>query len=149
MKLLIMLFSPVYCYFSLSGTNIPLNTLFSNTLTLRSSLNVSDQVSHPYRTTGNLRVPYVCGFSYQCSNCYSSTHCLYRTWGSIEQMSRVNRGSLLHLVHGSAPKHDGRILFWSSRVCKACQLLITQLEVRFCYCHLVLNLGVMNFGDCL
>jgi hypothetical protein len=38
---------------SLLGPNILLNTLFSNTLSLRSSLNVSDQVSHPYNTTGN------------------------------------------------------------------------------------------------
>ena len=37
---------------SLLGPNIPLNTLFPNTLNLRSSLNVSDQVSHPYKTTG-------------------------------------------------------------------------------------------------
>src|SRR5215475_3497149 len=29
-------------------TNIPLNTLFSNTLSLRSSLNISDPVSHPH-----------------------------------------------------------------------------------------------------
>ena len=36
------------------ATNIPLNTLFSNTLSLRSSLNVSDQVSHPHKTTGNV-----------------------------------------------------------------------------------------------
>ena len=34
------------------GPNTLLNTLFSNTLKLRSSLNVTDQVSHPYRTTG-------------------------------------------------------------------------------------------------
>jgi hypothetical protein len=39
---------------SLLGSNTFLNTLFSNTLSLRSSLNVSDQVSHPYRTTGNI-----------------------------------------------------------------------------------------------
>ena len=37
---------------SLLGPNILLSTLFSNTLSLRSSLNVSDQVSHPYNTTG-------------------------------------------------------------------------------------------------
>jgi len=37
---------------SLLGPNTLLNTLFSNTLSLRSSLNVSDQVSHPNRTTG-------------------------------------------------------------------------------------------------
>jgi hypothetical protein len=30
--------------------NILLNILFSSTLSLRSSLNVSDQVSHPYKT---------------------------------------------------------------------------------------------------
>jgi hypothetical protein len=34
---------------SLLGPNTFLNTLFSNTLSLRSSLNVSDQVSHPYK----------------------------------------------------------------------------------------------------
>ena len=39
---------------SLLGPNIFLNTLFSNTLSLRSSLNVSDQVSHPYKTTGKI-----------------------------------------------------------------------------------------------
>jgi hypothetical protein len=37
---------------SLLGPNIPLNTPFSNTLNLRTSLNVSDQVSRPYKTTG-------------------------------------------------------------------------------------------------
>ena len=41
---------------SLLGPNILLNTLFSNTLSLRSSLNVSDQVSYPYKTTGKIIV---------------------------------------------------------------------------------------------
>ena len=36
---------------SLLGPNVLLNTLFSNTLSLSSSLNFSDQVSHPYGTT--------------------------------------------------------------------------------------------------
>jgi hypothetical protein len=31
--------------------DILLSTLFSKTLSLRSSLNLSDQVSHPYKTT--------------------------------------------------------------------------------------------------
>jgi len=35
---------------SLLGQNILFNTLFSNTLSLRSSLSVSDQVSHPHKT---------------------------------------------------------------------------------------------------
>jgi hypothetical protein len=34
---------------SLLGLSILLSTLFSNTLSPRSSLNVSDQVSHPYK----------------------------------------------------------------------------------------------------
>ena len=38
---------------SLLGPNIFLSTLFSNTLSLCSSLNVTDQVSHPY-TTGKI-----------------------------------------------------------------------------------------------
>jgi len=41
---------------SLLGPNIFLNTLFSNTLSLRSSFNVSDQVSQPYKTTGKIIV---------------------------------------------------------------------------------------------
>jgi hypothetical protein len=36
---------------SLLGPNILCNTLFPNTLSLCSSLIVSDQVSHPYKTT--------------------------------------------------------------------------------------------------
>jgi len=34
------------------GPNILLRNLFSNTLSPRSSLNVSDKLSHPYKTTG-------------------------------------------------------------------------------------------------
>jgi hypothetical protein len=41
---------------SLFDPNILLNTLFSNTLSLCSSLNVRDQVSHPYRTTDKIIV---------------------------------------------------------------------------------------------
>jgi len=44
---------------SLLGPNIHLSTLFSNTLSLRSSLNVSDQVSHSYNTTGKIIVLYI------------------------------------------------------------------------------------------
>jgi len=40
---------------SLFGLNILLNTLFSNTLSLRSSLNVRDHVSHPYTSTGEIQ----------------------------------------------------------------------------------------------
>ena len=39
---------------SLLGPNILLNVLFSHIFNLCSSLNVSDQVSHPYKTTGKI-----------------------------------------------------------------------------------------------
>jgi len=44
---------------SLLGLHILLSTLFSNNLSLRSSLNVSDQVSHSYKTTGKIIVLYI------------------------------------------------------------------------------------------
>ena len=60
------LFSSSLCNFlhfpvasSLLGPNILLNTLFSNTLSLHSSPNVSDQVSHPYKTTSKIIVLYI------------------------------------------------------------------------------------------
>ena len=49
---------------SLLGPNIHRSTLFSNTLSLRSSVNVSDQVSHPYKTTGKIRVLYISNFKF-------------------------------------------------------------------------------------
>ena len=52
-----LLHSPVTS--SLLGTNILLSTLFSNTLSSLSSHNVSDQVSHPYKTTGKIIVLYI------------------------------------------------------------------------------------------
>ena len=41
---------------SFLGPNILLNTLFSNTLSLRSSLSVNDQVSHPYKEQAKLKL---------------------------------------------------------------------------------------------
>jgi hypothetical protein len=43
---------------SLFGPNV-LNNLFSNTLSLYSSLNIRDQVSHPHRATGKIVASYV------------------------------------------------------------------------------------------
>src|SRR5215475_1847337 len=57
-------FSSLLCNFlhspvtsSLLVPNSLLNTLFLNTLSLCFSLNLSDQVSHPYKTTGRIIVP--------------------------------------------------------------------------------------------
>ena len=47
------------CYLVPQGSNILLSTLFPNTLILRSSISVSDIVSHPYKTTGKIIVLYI------------------------------------------------------------------------------------------
>ena len=60
---------------SLLGPNILLNTLFSNTLSLRSSLNMSDQVPHPYKTTGKIIVPYILHFIFLNSNLEDKRFC--------------------------------------------------------------------------
>jgi len=49
---------------SLLGPNIFLNTLFSNTINLRSSLNVSDQVSQQYKTAGKIIFLYILIFKF-------------------------------------------------------------------------------------
>ena len=43
----------------LLGSNILLNPLFSNTISLGFSLNVNNRVSHPYKTTDCVIVPYI------------------------------------------------------------------------------------------
>jgi len=54
---------------SLLGPNILLNTLFSNTLRLlRTSLNVRDQVSHPYKKTSKIIVLYILIFIFLLAN---------------------------------------------------------------------------------
>ena len=60
------LHSPVIS--SLPGPNTLLNTLFSNTLSLCSSLNISDQVSHPYKTTGKIIILYNLIFKFSIAN---------------------------------------------------------------------------------
>jgi hypothetical protein len=49
---------------SLFGPNILFSNLFSNTLSLCSSLNVRDDVSHPYKTTGKIIVVNILTFTF-------------------------------------------------------------------------------------
>jgi hypothetical protein len=46
------------------GPNILLRILFSGTINLCSSLNVRDQVLHPYKTTGRIMVLYILTFTF-------------------------------------------------------------------------------------
>ena len=52
MEPLLLQFSPTSFSSSLLTPNTLLSTMFSNTLSLCSSLNIRDQVSYPYRKTG-------------------------------------------------------------------------------------------------
>jgi hypothetical protein len=63
---------------SLLGPNIILSTLFSNILILRSSLNVSDQVLHPYKTTGKIIVLYFLIFIFFNSKLEDNRFCTER-----------------------------------------------------------------------
>jgi hypothetical protein len=60
---------------SLLGPNNLLNTLFSNILSLRSYLNVSDQVSNPYTTTAKSIILYISFFKFLDSKLEDKRFC--------------------------------------------------------------------------
>jgi hypothetical protein len=53
-----------HMFSSLFSPNTLFSTLFSNTLSLCSSLNVRDQVAQPYRTTGKIIVLCILAFKF-------------------------------------------------------------------------------------
>jgi hypothetical protein len=57
-------FQPPVTY-SLLGPNIPLSTLFSDSLSLCSSFSLKDQVSHTYKATGKIVIPFSRAFKQQ------------------------------------------------------------------------------------
>ena len=59
-----MQFAPLPSYIVILRLNIFLSTLLSNTISLSSSLNVSDQVSLPCKTTGKIIVLYIFIFKF-------------------------------------------------------------------------------------
>jgi hypothetical protein len=80
------LLSPVTS--SLLGPNTPLSTLFSNTFSLRSSLSVSDQASHTYKTTGKIIVLYI---SIYVTVSYSATTG-FEIYGETSSAAQWQRG---------------------------------------------------------
>ena len=60
---------------SLSGPNILLRTLFSNTRSLRCSFSVGIQISHPYKTTGKIVVLYILIFKFLDSKLKDKRFC--------------------------------------------------------------------------
>jgi len=57
-KIPVMHFCPTFSSFYLGSQNGVLSTIFSSTLSLCPTLTVTDQVSHPYKTTNNIRLLY-------------------------------------------------------------------------------------------
>jgi hypothetical protein len=62
MKLSTVQLSPFSHSSSLFGPNILLSTLFLNTVSLCSSLNVRDRISHSHKTTG--RIMFLCSLTF-------------------------------------------------------------------------------------
>jgi len=86
------LYSPVTS--SLLGPNILLSTLFSNTLSLCSFLNVSDQVKHPYKTRGKIIVLYIQSLNFRIANWKSKLHTVtvisYAIWNVLDETVSLN-----------------------------------------------------------
>jgi hypothetical protein len=83
---------------TLFGPNILLSTLFSNTLSLCSYLNVRDQVSHPYRTTGKHYITnkvYVKKKSYSCNRPWRPM----RFWDVENPLTDKPVGSQIEVIH--------------------------------------------------
>jgi len=97
-----LLHSPVTS--SLLGPNTLPNTLFSNTLNLRSSLNVSDQVSHPHRTTGNIIVLYILIFNFLDSKLEDKTATVSSFIANLKYFTKSNKKLQRH-VKGASLAH--------------------------------------------
>jgi len=73
---------------SLLGPNTLPDALFPNTLSLRSSLNVSDQVLHPYKTTDKITVVCILVFTFLGLLTKSALN-LRHIWRTIRQVNDI------------------------------------------------------------
>jgi hypothetical protein len=85
MALLIMKFPAPFPSLHSSPVQIFSSALFSNSLSLYSSLSIKDKVSHPYRTTGNIVVLYKVIYIFYILNVF--VHCNFRH-GSLRKQNR-------------------------------------------------------------
>ena len=99
-----LLHSPVTSPFL--GPNILLSTLFSTILSLRSSPIVSDQVSHPYKTTGKITLLCILIFIFRIANWNKKN--LHRMIASIpwlhSPLNFFRNGILIRYVFPKCPK---------------------------------------------
>ena len=87
-KLLIMYFSPFPVTSSLLGPNILLNTIFSSNFSLHSSLNMSDQISHPQTQQAKIIVLYILIFTFLDSR-LEDKNILHRMKANISWLQSV------------------------------------------------------------
>jgi hypothetical protein len=78
-----MQFSALLCYLVHLAPNILLSALFSNTRSLRSSLNTSDHVSQPCKTTGDIIDLLILIFMFWIAN-----------WKTKDSAPNINKHSL-------------------------------------------------------
>jgi len=119
--------------------NILLSTLFSNFLSLRSSLNVSDQVLHPYETTGKTIVLHILSVIYitprrslngwlLCVKCM-----LWKCHQAIYSRCGLNTG-----IHDKQIAHDITVVIWSMVTMVysyTCHLSFSWMRVGLCATH--------------
>jgi hypothetical protein len=109
MKLLFMQSYPLPCYFFPFGSNIFLNTIFSNTLSLHPSFSVTDQVSHSYKITGKIIILYIlifilfdsierCAFSHDYIRQNMEPACSYKAMVRGITSKNVSMSNRLHGV---------------------------------------------------
>ena len=94
-KPLVMKFSPLPCYLVLLGPNIFFGTLLWNTFRLHTSPNVSDQVSHPYKTLYSFKKSHL--FPTLLVSCnthllflHAAKHCSPPTGDTMRSLSGTN-----------------------------------------------------------
>jgi hypothetical protein len=141
--LLIVSFSPLPSY--LLGPNILLNILFSNTLSLRSSLNLKDQFSHPYKTAFFTLIIKHCNWTSPClylctTNMYNKYRQCARTIRSQSFIKTICHSSLFQTL-----KHSVLwvyVIHSSSSLPKMLQYTThpTYLVEFYIWCLILLNL---------